>query len=270
MSSQKDIASQNIKQQIISHYSFQKTAETYEQEPIYTSQSNGKNLTLVTLNRESVTAQNLGEDFSDLDLVIFISRHSSQSGRPTLSVHVPGNFGSAELGGLPGKISIAPAGAMQTALKVLMQCKEELNLDYEVSYECTHHGPSLDIPTMFVELGSSSVQWGDLNAAQAVAHAVMASIPDFGFSSSPVAIGIGGTHYNHKFTVMALMGEVAFGHMIPKHVIPSIDADMLAQGVAKTMEKVRYAVLDWKGIKSEDKPNVLSLLEKIGLPYKKV
>ncbi len=27
---------------------------------------------------------------------------------------------------------------------------------------------------------------------------------------------------------------------------------------------------DWKGIKSEDKPNLLSALETVGLPFKKV
>ena len=44
---------------------------------------------------------------------------------------------------------------MRDALKALLHYKEELNLDYEVSYECTHHGPSLNVPAMFVELGSS-------------------------------------------------------------------------------------------------------------------
>ena len=81
---------------------------------------------------------------------MFISRHSSASGKPTLSVHTPGNFGEARLGGLPKIISVSPATAMSDALKALLRYKVEFCLDYEVSYECTHHGPSLNVPVMFV------------------------------------------------------------------------------------------------------------------------
>ncbi len=45
---------------------------------------------------------------------------------------------------------------------------------------------------------------------------------------------------------------------------------MLLQCKTKTFEKVSLAILDWKGIKSEDKPNILSSLQEIGLPFKKV
>ncbi len=45
--------------------------------------------------------------------------------------------------------------------------------------KCTHHGPSLDVPTMFVELGSSETQWRDSKAAQAVAHSAMHAIANF-------------------------------------------------------------------------------------------
>ncbi len=54
-----------------------------------------------------------------------------------------------------------------------------MKLDYEVSYECTHHGPSLNVPAMFVELGSSEKQWNDSRAAEAVAHAAMEAIAKF-------------------------------------------------------------------------------------------
>jgi D-aminoacyl-tRNA deacylase len=225
---------------------------------------------LATLSEESVRAQNLPTDFPNADLIVFISRHSSQSGKPTLTVHTPGNLGDAELGGLPRKLSISPATAMQTALKTLFYYKEALNLDYEVSYECTHHGPSLNVPTMFVELGSSETQWGDETAALAVAHAAMTAICKFTAPSIQAVLGIGGTHYSQQFTLMALMGEEVFGHMIPKYAIPNVDAEIITECVEKTFEKVPLAVLDWKGIKSEDKPNLLSALEAAKLPYKKV
>jgi len=270
VASNKDIASLNIKQQILNHYPFNKTTKTFQPNPTYTADINGKKVTLATLNEESVKAQNLPDNFPTANLIVFISRHSSQSGKPTLSVHTPGNFGNAELGGLPKTVSVSPASAMQNALKALMHYKEELCLEYEVSFECTHHGPSLNIPAMFVELGSSEVQWKDSKAAQAVAHAAITAISKFSTPASSAVLGIGGTHYNQKFTLMALSGEAVFGHMIPKYAVHLMDSEMLSQCMQKTLEKVPLAVLDWKGIKSEDKPNLLSALETVGLPFKKV
>ena len=270
VASNKDTASLNIKQQILNHYPFNKTAETFQQTPLYTADLNGKNIILATLSEESVKAQNLPESFPDAKLFVFISRHSSASGKPTLSVHTPGNLGDAELGGLPRAVSVSPATAMRDALKALLHFKEELSLDYEVSYECTHHGPSLNMPTMFVELGSSETQWNDSKAAQAVAHSAMSAIANFSKSANSAVLGIGGTHYNQKFTCMALVGEAVFSHMVPKYAVSVLDSAILSQCVEKTLEKISLAVLDWKGIRSQDKPKLLSALQDIGLPFKKV
>ena len=270
--SKKDIASLNIKKQILKQYPFSKTSETFQNNSIFATNLNGKVIMLATLNHESLNAQNLPECFPSSELIVFISRHSSASGKPTLSVHTPGNFEDAELGGLPKMLSISPAKAMSDTLKALLHYKEELSLDYEVSYEVTHHGPSLNVPTMFVELGSSEKQWKDSMAAEAVAHSAMHAIAVFSAPPNfhPAVIGIGGTHYNQKFTCMALVGEAIFGHMIPKHFVSKINSEMLLQCRNKTFEKVSLAVLDWKGIKSEDKPKLLSALQDVGLPFKKV
>jgi D-aminoacyl-tRNA deacylase len=145
-----------------------------------------------------------------------------------------------------------------------------MNLDYEVSYECTHHGPSFDVPTMFVELGSSPRQWSDVKAAEAVARAAMQAIANFHVSDQEAAVGIGGPHYNQRFTQMALNDEAVFGHMIPKYALPSIDAATLQECVERTVEKTTCAILDWKGIKSQDKRRLLNALAELGIPHKKV
>lgn len=271
VASQKDTAATNIKQQILNNYQFKETGETFQQNPTYTANLNSKKVTLATLNQESVNAQNLPENFPNANLIVFISKHSSQSGKPTLTVHTPGNFGEAELGGLPRTLSVSPAKAMQDALKALAFYKEKFSLDYEVSYECTHHGPSLNVPAMFVELGSSEKQWNDLKAAEAVAHSAIEAITKFQVASAKTAVlGIGGTHYNQKFTTMALADKAVFSHMIPKYAIANIDKEILAQCVQKTLEKVSLALLDWKGIRSEDKPKLLKALMEADISYKKV
>ena len=269
--SKKDVASLNIAEKILNHYNFERLKEKFDGNPIYELKINNREVKLVTLNEESVYAQNITDFSPNIELVVFISRHSSASGIPTLSVHTPGNLtGEAKLGGEPWKVSVSPANAMRYALKVMEKLKEEKNLGYEVSYECTHHGPSLNVPAMFTELGSSLEQWKDSKAAEAVAIATMEAVLNFKKDNVKVVLGIGGPHYNRKFSKLALNSEVAFGHMIPKYVIPNLKIEMLKQCIRKTMEKVECAVLDWKGIKGIYKNQILTMLEELGLPYEKV
>jgi D-aminoacyl-tRNA deacylase len=270
VSSNKDAASLNIARQILSHYPFEKMAANFQENPMYEANVGGRKVRLVTLSEESVYAQNLPDFFNNLELVVFISRHSSVSGTPTLSVHTPGNLGEAELGGFARRVSVSPANAMREVLKAMMRFKEEMQLRYEVSYECTHHGPSLNTPTMFAELGSSPKQWNDLKAAEAVAHATMQAISRFGESQVKAVLGIGGPHYSGKFTRIALENEIAFGHIIPKYAVPWVDVEILRQCLEKTLEKVELIVLDWKGIKGEHKSKLVEMIKEIGIPSKKV
>jgi D-aminoacyl-tRNA deacylase len=270
VSSRKDTAGLNIKRQVLKNYPFNETEETYQENPVFYTKLQGAEVKLITLNEESIKAQYLSDHFHNLSLVVFISRHSSQSGTPTLSVHTPGNFGPAELGGLPRCVSISPATAMRDTLAALLRYRAVSSAEYEVCYECTHHGPSLNAPTMFVELGSSPPQWSDMDAAETVAHATMDAISKFGRTQNSAALGIGGTHYNQRFTRMALEGKAIFSHMIPKYAVGYADSEILSQCVEKTVEKVDCALLDWKGIRSENKENLISSLQEIRLPYVKI
>jgi D-aminoacyl-tRNA deacylase len=268
-SSKKDVASLNIAKQILASTRFEE-AGNFQGNAAYETRFNDKKVKLVTLNEESVNAQDLTSVFHDLELVVFVSRHSSESGTPTLSVHTPGNLGSAGLGGIPRKVSISPANAMRSALRAMADFKGKMQLGYEVSYECTHHGPSLDVPAMYVELGSSVAQWNDTCAAKAVAQAAIETISLFGVQRAEAVLGIGGLHYNAKFTRMALDAELAFGHMIPKYALGAVDVDILRQCVERTLETVNRVILDWKGIRSESKTALVKMLDEIGLPVEKV
>jgi D-aminoacyl-tRNA deacylase len=269
VSSNKDTASLNIQRQLLNHYHFIEANEMFESNPKYKIRIDDKNIELITLNEESIRAQNLADKFTTLELIIFISRHSSVSGTPTLSVHTPGNLAEAELGGIPKIVSISPANAMREALKTMSRLKMDMQLNYEVSYEGTHHGPSLNVPTMFAELGSSPQQWNDARAAETVAHATMATVQTFGSCPAKAAVGIGGPHYNSRFTRRALEEDLAFGHMIPKYAVAKIDSGILRQCIERTMEKVEIVILDWKGIRGEDKMPLVKMLTEIGVPFER-
>lgn len=255
---------------MLAHYLFSETVDTFQENKTYEATIGHRQVKLITLNQESIRAQNLLGSFTDIELIVFISKHSSLSGTPTLSVHTPGNLGEAELGGLPRCVSVSPANAMRDALKTMAKLKTEMKLEYEVCYEGTHHGPSLKVPTMFTELGSSPTQWQDEPAAQAVAHAAIEAISKLGTSNAKAVLGIGGPHYNTKFTRIALENDIAFGHMIPKYAISAMDSSILRQCLERTLERVESAVLDWKGIKGEDKQPLVAILEETDLAYEKV
>jgi D-aminoacyl-tRNA deacylase len=122
---------------------------------------------------------------------------------------------------------------------------------------------------MFVELGSSPQQWSDLKAADVVAHSAMEAVKQFGSYPLRTVMGIGGPYYNAKFTRMALESDLAFGHMVPKYAISKADSYMLKQCAERTVEKVETAILDWKGIKGEDKPKLVEALNKVDIEFEK-
>jgi len=262
-----DIASVNIAQKLIRNYKFSKTETSFQQNPIYSKKIPDVEVKLVFINQETIWAQYITDHFSP-QLVVFVSRHSGVAGIPTLSVHTPGNLVEEEkFGGLPRKISVSPASAMKNALSEMARLRKEMSLNYEVSYECTHHGPSLNVPTMFAELGSSLTQWKDLRAAEAVAHATMAAV--LKKSNYPAVLGVGGPHYNKRFTEIALSTSKAFGHIIPKYASPHVDSEMTKQCVRRTLEKVESAVFDWKGMRGADRERLAAVLKELDVPVEK-
>jgi D-aminoacyl-tRNA deacylase len=267
IASTKDTAGMNVAKQLIDNYGLEKLQETFQNNPTYTKTLHNKQTRLLFVNSEIVETQFLVDLFNP-ELFIFLPRHSSATGIPTLSVHTPGNLSEANFGGKPRTVSISPAGAMKNALHEMAKLVTERKLDYEVSYECTHHGPSLDTPTMFAELGSSPQQWKDTKAAQIVADAAVAAVSCD--SCCSVALGIGGPHYNKKFTKLALSNHWAFGHMIPKYALSEVDAEIIRKCFERTLEPVDSVVLDWKGIKGEHKPKIVAVLDALGVSSEKV
>jgi D-aminoacyl-tRNA deacylase len=268
VASTKDVASMNIRSHLISNFNFEESSEEYFGNRVYLGKLRGYDLKLVTLDEELIFSQRITDNFLP-DLIVYISRHSSKSGKPTFSVHTPGNLAQAEMGGEPRKVSISPATTMKKALLEMEQQRIALNLDYQVSYECTHHGPSLDVATMFVELGSSPIQWNDSTAAEAVAYAAMAPMTKH-LADSFVVVGIGGPHYNEKFTRMALEDSYAFGHIIPKYMISKVDKVIMQKCIERTVGNVKAIILDWKGIRGKDKLLLKNSLEDVDVEIQRV
>lgn len=252
-----DVAGMNIIEQLRSICSFEETNKTFDESIVRHTVISGKKVELALTTRDTIYASHITESFSP-ELVICASRHSSESKLPVLTVHVPGNLNKAEFGGKDRRVSIAPAYEMKSALKRLLAAKIELGLkEYRVSYEATHHGPSLDIPVMYVEIGSTAERWQNKKAGLAAAKAIISSInpPRKGLR----AIGVGGGHYAPKFTKLGLNTEVAVGHIIPKHATIYINEEMLKQAIEKTADGAEMLIFDWKGVKGKERIRITEM-----------
>ncbi|OYT54634.1 MAG: D-tyrosyl-tRNA(Tyr) deacylase [Candidatus Altiarchaeales archaeon ex4484_2] len=212
-------------------------------------------LTLESLNRNPET------------LCIVASKHASKSGKPCLTCHSPGNYSTADYGGNPRELSYAPAFYLQKALQLLQEKQEREGINYEVSFESTHHGPTgLEQPVFFVEVGSTKKEWRDLRACSLAAEVINELLSYEPVKENKAAIGLGGGHYCRKFTRIK---DYAIGHICPKHNLPYLDEVMLGQMVSKTLPQPDVALIEWKGL-GKEKKRVTGLLENTGLEIVRV
>jgi D-aminoacyl-tRNA deacylase len=188
-------------------------------------------------------------------MVIFLSRHSARSLRPSFTVHPIGNFGIAEFGGRDRTLIECNSFLLKRLLlniKELMSSEVfKLNYEYEFSLEVTHHGPFSINPLVFIEVGSSEEQWKDLEACRLIAEAVnRVDFKNYDLSSEWIsAIGFGGNHYANKFTKLMLKTKNAIGHICAKYALTSLNAELVGQMILKTTPTPRVAFFDKKSMK---------------------
>ncbi|MBU0958403.1 MAG: hypothetical protein KKB31_00515 [Nanoarchaeota archaeon] len=204
------------------------------------------------------------------DFVIFPCTHRSEKGTKSLSVHVPGNWRTADLGGEMGKVCPTSALFQKHMFEILNEVAKQYEItDYEITLEVTHHGPLINKPCVFIEIGSSEEQWRDRKAGFVIAKTIADSINTF--EPSPyreIAIGIGGPHYCPNFNKIQEVSNVALSHIIPTYASP-ITEEMIKEAITKTEEDVDFAVIDWKAFNSEERQRIIGILEKNYIAWKK-
>jgi len=215
------------------------------------------------------------EKINKYDFIIFASRHSSSSEeiQKTLSVHAPGNWRNAEHGGEAGKVCSSSAiFQKQIFEKLNKNAKEhELDKEYSVTMEVTHHGPLISKPCLFIETGPTMEEWNDRRAAFVIAKTIDEAIKEYKENPyNEVAIAIGGPHYCPSFNKIQSNSNVAISHVISKNVFP-LTKEMIQEAIDKTEEEVDFILLDWKGLgNSEMKQQALGVLKNFYLQTRKV
>jgi D-aminoacyl-tRNA deacylase len=200
---------------------------------------------------------------------IFLSKHVSKSGTPTLTCHSTGNYGDNPNGGNSREIAVSYPYLQKQFLRRLVNAKSATPT-YDIVIEATHHGPtSLKGPVLFIEIGSTEREWTDKNAASIVCDCILDVIKNDLNCCKKVGIGLGGTHYPIKFNKLLLESEFGLAAIATKNDLQSIDKNMLEQMIIKSIEKVSYVIVDWKGL-GKQKDRIVGLVTDSGLDILKV
>jgi len=198
----------------------------------------------------------------DLDMVVFVSRHSGETGA-LLTAHFTGNFGPAEYGGSDGEMARAAPNAQK---QLVDRFEAHAPERYDVGIECTHHGPSeTAAPSLFAELGSSETQWDDVEGARAVAEAVLdleGTRPDVVGDDGRTrhVVGFGGGHYVPRFTRIVEETAWGVGHIgadwqLDEMGAPEANRDVLER--AFDASAAEYAVVEG------DRPDLEATVEEL-------
>ncbi len=160
----KDTAALNIKKHLIKDFIL--TEEIFRENNVYKLNEDVK---LYTTPLDSVHSENIDDEIN-ADLFIFCTRHRSESGIPSLSIHSPGNFAVAKYGGTDRELNSCPASFLKKGLRLL----EENKMDgFDIIQECTHHGPYMRKPVMFIEIGSTEKEWERDDAGSVIAKVII-------------------------------------------------------------------------------------------------
>jgi len=280
IASKKDPAGINITTQL----------NQFRQNPVISSMSNAPGFDFYLREEEIISDKNLNhEKINKYDFVIFASKHQSEKKIKSLSIHAPGNWKGAEIGGRAtlrenqGNPVTSEVGSREKTIcktsavfqkqlfGFLSKNAKEHNLkDYQITLECTHHGPLIEKPCIFIEIGSTENEWTDRKAGFIVAKTIRDIIENFKENQyNEIAFGIGGPHYCPNFNKIQLNSNIAISHIIPQYVLP-ITEEMIKQALEKTEEEIDFALLDWKGItNAEERQRVIEILDKLYIRYKK-
>lgn len=245
----------------------------FRKNPLLSSMGNQPSFDFYLIETEIVEDSGIDKNkINNYDFIIFASKHQSEKGGKTLSIHAPGNWRSSDLGGQKEEICKSSALFQKQLFENLNRIsnEHELNKTYNITLECTHHGPLIEKPCVFIEIGSTDTEWNDRRAAFVVAKTISETIENFKENKfREIAVGIGGPHYCPNFNKIQLNSNVAISHIIPQYALP-LKEKMAKDAIEKTEEEVDFVILDWKGINgAKQRQEIIKILDDNYIQYKK-
>lgn len=231
-----------------------------------------------TSNKPEITKTDLPLLYSDeivnkieTDFLVFASKHKSESKKPSFTVHVPGNWNKAEMGGKDKQISFSDPIKMKALITALDKKIKKMNIEIPVVMEVDHHGPLCSNPCAFIEIGSSEEQWNNVEYGRIVGETIMEFEDGIDeIEVKTVAVGVGGGHYCPAFNKPEIEGNVAFAHIIPNYAAGAIEYETFVQSIERSTEEVEKVLIDWKGLKQQERQKIIHFTEEYGIDYVRV
>ena len=233
------------------------------------------------------------------DEVLFLSRHSAASGKPCLTVHPIGVLDKStsplKYGGLSGYCP-PPSPTFSAWLNLLDGIAELDGIPegFSTSAEATHHGPVLNTPSLFIEVGSTELEWNNPIPALFWARVLTIGFGMLEHSNKrvrilsqrvreipqwPVIIGIGGGHYAVRHRAVVAEKAVLLGHIVPnwcfgesladgtfeqKHLHSVIESVIKSTKIAHP-ERELLAHIDRKSLKAPARNQLLEVIRSFGI-----
>ena len=239
---------------------------------LFSSMKKAPSFDFYLIDGEIIETGNIDRNrINQYDFIIFASKHASEKNEKSLSIHPPGNFRDARYGGEKGKVCKTSAFFFKQMFEKLIKNSEKYHLrDYKITMEATHHGPIIDKPCLFIEIGSSENEYRDNKAGFVIAKTISETIEEFKPNEyNEVAIAIGGPHYCPSFNKIQANSNFAISHIISQYVFP-LTEEMVKEAIEKTEEEIDFVLLDWKGLGNEEhRKKVKEILDKLYLNSKK-
>ncbi len=275
VTSDEDVASMNIREHLLSIGDWKKEGSTFDGSPVLAlGRFRMALIQTIHLHFEDLDEQFKEKTGIEPECIIFSSRHKSQSGLRTLTVHPLGNYGEASFGGKAG--ALVPTNPKFMTQALLTLARNAACLDFEISFECTHHGPYLNTPAFFIEIGSDESAWPEKSAGEILAKTILDLDSVKETDNDIIAIGVGGGHYAPRHSEIVLSRQVSMGHMVPNYALDNLDEDMAKLVIDRTpgcevvyfhrksMKKPRYrelrSLFEDRGLRSVSSADIVERL----------
>lgn len=276
VASTEDAAAINIRDRLLEFAEWEE-AGTFSEHTVYKLISGNQDVILFTTDEKILYWDNLDKDLmasdvidgkeepGSLEVIIVLSRHRAASGKPTLTVHPIGNWNNADFGGKERTLVPTSPFWMSEALRCLKRRTQEMELtEFGVSFEATHHGPFLESPIFFIEIGSDESKWELRPPAEAIAKALL-DLFKTEWRDDPVAVGLGGGHYQPRITDVILDFRMSVGHMIPTYAMESNPKHVVDLALEKT-PKAKHVYVHRKAMKGAQRRYYIELFDTRGIP----
>jgi D-aminoacyl-tRNA deacylase len=225
--------------------------------------------------------------------IIFPSRHSAASGNASLTLHPIGTMQvpDGETPEYGGKAADCPPPNPRIAAwwRELNRVSKDLT-EFDLSLETTHHGPWIETPSLFIEIGSTDLTWGHRGAAKILAGIIYRGLGLDGGNglgqwngNGRVVVTLGGGHYAPRGNLLASHEGIWLGHMLATYALPFVKNEdetvsgMWENSIRKAIKATELAFpggeivcsMDKKAFKGWQRQAIRDLLSELGVPLLK-